>query len=64
MKIKVLKKCYAGTGKNLLAGEEHDMDVRTAERLIAAGYATLVKTRAPKKTTRAITELETPEGEE
>ena len=64
MKIKILKKCFIGTGNSLLAGETHEISDRSAEKLIAGGFAAKVgaKKTAPK-TTRAITDLETPESE-
>ena len=39
MKIKILEKCYTGTVGNMYAGDEHDIDDRIAEKLIARGYA-------------------------
>ena len=63
MKVKILEKCFVGTGGNLLANETYDLDVRTAERLIARGMATKVKKAAPKKTNRAVEGLATPEDD-
>lgn len=68
MKIKILEKCYTGTVGNMFAGEEHDMDDRIAEKLIARGFAEPVKKAGrPKKKLfdRAADagEIETPEDE-
>lgn len=68
MKVKIIEKCFVGTGGNLEAGEEHDLEQRIAEKLIARGYAEEAgkKKAAPKKkkVTRAVTSLETPEDTE
>jgi len=70
MKIKIVNKCFVGTGGNLMAGEEHEVEDRIAEKLIDRGYAQAVKKIAPKKTTRSVglkksdIELNTPESEE
>lgn len=65
MKVKILQKCFVGSGGNMMAGEEHDLEQRIAEKLIARGFAEAAtkKKAAPKKkkTTRAIETLETPE---
>lgn len=64
MKVKIIEKCFVGTGGNLMAGEEYDLEPRVAEKLIARGFAKAVtkkKTAPKKKTTRAIETLETPE---
>ena len=63
MKVKILEKCFVGPGSNLLAGETYELDVRTAEPLIARGMATKVKKAAPKKTNRAVEGLATPEDD-
>jgi hypothetical protein len=77
MKVKILQKCFTGIGGNLMAGEEHDLPDRTAEKLIARGYAEAatapkpkaIKPKAPKKTTRSVglkksdIELDTPEDD-
>jgi len=65
MKIKILKKCFIGTGNSLLAGETHEISDRSAENLIAGGFAVKVgtKKKAAPKTTRAVETLETPESE-
>jgi hypothetical protein len=47
MKVKITEKCYTGTQGNMFAGEEHDLDDKIAEKLIARGYAEAVA--APKK---------------
>lgn len=77
MKVKILQKCFTGFGGNMMAGEEHDLPDRTAEKLIKRGYAEAAskpkaapKPKAPKKTNRSVglkksdIELETPESEE
>ena len=70
MKIKIVNKCFVGTGGNLMAGEEHEVEDRIAEKLIDRGYAQAVKKAAPKKTTRSVglkksdIELNTPESDE
>lgn len=65
MKVKILQKCFVGSGGNMMAGEEHDLEERIAEKLIARGFAEAAtkKKAAPKKkkTTRAVETLETPE---
>lgn len=63
MKVKILEKCFVGTGGNLMKGEEHDLEERIANKLIARGFAEAAKKKAaPKnKTTRAVKALETPE---
>jgi len=66
MKIKILEKCYTGTVGNMYAGDEHDIDDRIAEKLIARGYAEPAKKAGrPKKKLfdRAADagEIETPE---
>jgi hypothetical protein len=69
MKIKILEKCYTGTVGNMYAGDEHDIDDRIAEKLIARGYAEAATKKAgrPKKKLfdRAADagEIETPEDE-
>lgn len=69
MKVKILKKCFTGTMGNMFAGEEHEIDDRIAEKLIARGYAEEAKKKMgrPKKTleNRAAdaSDIETPEDE-
>ena len=77
MKVKILQKCFTGIGGNLMAGEEHDLPDRTAQKLMARGYAEAAtapkqkatKPKAPKKTTRSVglkksdVELTTPEDD-
>ena len=64
MKVKVLKKCFIGGGGNHLPGDEIDIDETLAQKLINRGIVEAPKkTRAPKKTNRAVVELETPEDE-
>jgi len=64
MKIKILKKTFTGTGRNLDTGETIELDDRTANRLIAGGFAEEVKRSAPKKTNRAVFDINTPEDED
>lgn len=78
MKVKILQKCFTGIGGNMMTGEEHDLPERTAEKLIARGYAEAAgaskpkasKPKAPKKTTRSVgleksdVELSTPESDD
>lgn len=65
MKIKIKSKCYTGQTGNMFAGEEHDVEKRIAEKLIARGYAEAasaapskapktVSKKAPKKTNRSV----------
>lgn len=66
MKIKIIEKCYTGTVGNMFAGEEHDVDDRIAEKLIARGYAEEAKKPGrPKKKLEDrsfdAVEIETPE---
>lgn len=49
MKIKILEKCYIGTNGNMFAGEEHDIDDRIANKLIARGFAEEAKAKKLKK---------------
>jgi len=64
MKIEILQKCFIGTGGNLFAGDVVEVDDIMGEKLIARGVAKEKKQRgAPKKTNRAITDIETPEDE-
>lgn len=49
MKIKILEKCYIGTNGNMFAGEEHDIDDRIANKLIARGFAEEAKAKKTKK---------------
>lgn len=65
MKIKILEKCYIGTNGNMFAGEEHDIDDRIANKLIARGFAEESKAKKTKKSiiNRAVKALETPEDE-
>lgn len=65
MKVKILEKCFAGTGGNLMAGEEVDLADMIARKLIARGYAEEVKRRGrPPKTDRSITTVRALEIEE
>ena len=66
MKVKILQKCFTGTGSNLMPNEIHEIEDRIAEKLIRRGFVQEVKAqkpKAPKKTNRAIKKLETPEDE-
>lgn len=66
MKVKILQKCFTGTGGNLMPNEVHDIEDRIAEKLIKRGFVEAVKAtkpKAPKKTNRAVKKLETPEDE-
>lgn len=66
MKIKFLEKTFIGTGGNIFAGEERDIEDALAQKLIARGVAEEVK-RARKKmklSDRAVAsdDLEIPEA--
>lgn len=70
MKVKIIEKCYTGTQGNMFAGEEHDLDDKIAEKLIARGYAEAAAApkRAKKKfnlSNRAVDEADvaTPEDD-
>jgi hypothetical protein len=66
MKVKIIEKCYTGTQGNMHIGEEHDLDDRIANKLIARGYAEEAKEKKKKKKSfinRAVKALETPEDE-
>jgi len=70
MKVKILEKCYTGTVGNMFAGEEHDMDDRIAEKLIARGMAEPAKASKPKKRGISLSdrkvkadEIDAPEGD-
>ena len=64
MKIEILQKCFIGTGGNLFAGDVVEVDDAMAGKLIARGIAKEKKKRtAPKKSNRAMTEIETPGSE-
>ena len=66
MKVVIKQKCFTGHSGNMFAGEEHDLEARIAEKLIARGFAEPVKKAGrPKKKLfdRAadVGEIETPE---
>ena len=65
MKIKILEKCYTGTQGNMHKDEEHDLDPKIAQKLIARGLAEEAKEKKKKKSliNRAVKALETPEDE-
>jgi hypothetical protein len=64
MEVKILEKCYVGTGGNLHKGTVVELDDRVAEKLIARGYAEKNTQKKTKKlSNKAIKELKTPEGE-
>ena len=57
MKVVIKQKCFTGHSGNMFAGEEHDLEPRLAEKLIARGLAEEITAKpkaAPKKTNRAI----------
>lgn len=57
MKVLIKEKCFTGHSGNMFAGEEHDLEPRIAEKLIARGFAEEVTAKpkaAPKKTHRAV----------
>tara|TARA_R110000868_G_scaffold321002_1_gene582083 strand:+ start:486 stop:710 length:225 start_codon:yes stop_codon:yes gene_type:complete len=65
MLVNITKKCFAGTGQNLMPGSQCDLPERIAGKLISRGYADLPKKPARKtKSDRAITEVSTPEDDE
>tara|TARA_R100000278_G_scaffold42664_1_gene37553 strand:- start:1982 stop:2197 length:216 start_codon:yes stop_codon:yes gene_type:complete len=71
MKIKVIQKCFAGTGENLMAGEEYEVMDRIGQKLIDRGYAEPAdKPKPPKKSNRSVglktsdEELEKPESDD
>lgn len=49
MKIVVKQKCFAGTGQNMMPGQEYDLPEGTAQRLIAAGVVEEVKAKRGRK---------------
>ncbi len=64
MEVKILEKCYVGTGGNLHKGATVELDDRIAEKLIMRGYAEKTTQKKTKKlSNKAIKELKTPEGE-
>lgn len=64
MKVKVIEKCFAGTGGNMMPGEEYELPNAIAQKLIDRGYLEEVKKRGRKpKVDRAVWEVETPEDE-
>lgn len=68
MKIKILKKCFAGEGGNMYPGEEHEISDKIAEKLISRAYAEEKKKAGrPKKTLEdrsfSADEIETPEDQ-
>jgi len=65
MKVKILEKCYTGTQGNMFKGEEHKLEPKIAEKLIARGLAEELKEKKKKKSiiNRAVKALETPEDE-
>ena len=57
MKVKILEKYFIGTGGNLMPNEEHEIEDRIANKLIARKYVEPVKVakpKAPKKTNRSV----------
>ena len=52
MKVKILEKCYTGIKGNMYKGEEHDLEDRIANKLIARGYAEEAKEKKKKKSSR------------
>lgn len=74
MKVVIKQKCFTGHSGNMFAGEEHDLEPRIAEKLIARGLAEEVSAspkpkKAPKKTNRSVglstsdVEIVTPEDD-
>ena len=72
MQIKILKRCFIGSGGNVTAGQEIDVHDVKALKLIKAGFAEPVKgkaKRAPKKSNRSVgldnspAQIETPSAE-
>jgi len=70
MRVKITEKCYTGTQGNMFAGEEHEIDDRIAEKLIARGYAEPVKEKKAAKPKKKLmdrafgaSDLDTPEDE-
>lgn len=69
MKVKILKRCFIGTGDSLAAGSEHDVPDNIAAKLISRGFAEQKRSAGrPKKVVLedrafAADELEAPEGE-
>lgn len=69
MRVKILEKCFAGTGQNLMPGQEHDLPDGIAERFIARGLAENLEQEQPKrrgrkpKVDRAIWEARSPEDD-
>jgi hypothetical protein len=64
MQVKIIAKCFTGSGKNMFPGEQVDLADSTAARLIRAGFAEEVKLRAkPKKSNRAIFSASSPEDD-
>ena len=58
MEVKILEKCYVGTGGNLHKGATVDLDDRIAEKLIMRGYAEKTTQKKTKKlSNKAIKEL-------
>ena len=39
MQVKIIAKCFTGSGKNMFPGEQVDLADSTAARLIRAGFA-------------------------
>ena len=72
MQIKISKRCFIGSGGNVTAGQEIDVPDAKAAKLIRAGFAEPVKSkakRAPKKSNRSVglanspAQIETPSAE-
>lgn len=66
MKVKVLQKCFIGSGGNNFPGDELELEDAIANKLIARGFVEAkkaAKKATPKKVNRAVVDLETPEDE-
>jgi len=57
MKIRILKRCFIGSGGNVTAGQEIDVPDAKALKLIKAGFAEATAKKAkktPKKLNRSV----------
>jgi hypothetical protein len=70
MKVKILEKCYTGERGNMFAGEEHEVNDRIGEKLIARGLAESVTAKKAGRSKKKledrsfdVADIETPEDD-
>ena len=70
MKVRILEKCYTGERGNMFAGEEHEVNDRIGEKLIARGLAELATEKKSGRSKKKledrsfdVSDIETPEDD-